>query len=133
MDPAPEYTSANAKERARPTAVKVAEGGVIVTYTRGGTDAYELLQRRVPKRPLCVAVPQIAGSECTEAGGVMRSTMEETATIAVVRGDTLLVLHGLVIETHPEIVDSAVSILRDASAASRSSRGDRRLMPGGRR
>ena len=76
-------------------AVEVQGDTVLVTYTRGGRDAYRLLQGPVPRGSLCRAVSQLAGSECTEAGGVMRSTMEESATVAVVRDSTLLVLRDL--------------------------------------
>lgn len=115
---APRPTSPAPQEQARPAAVEVAADGVLVTYTRGDTTAYQLQQQQVPGGPLCGAVPQLAGSDCVEADGMMRSTMEETATLAVVRGNTLLVLRGLVTETHPDMIDAAVEVLRAAPPSS---------------
>lgn len=101
-----------------PSGVEVDDGVVVVTYAGGDGPAQELHQQPVPRGSLCRAVPQIAGSECAEEDGVLRSTMEEMATVAVVRGDTLLVLRGLVREADPGMVEAAVALLREAPAAS---------------
>lgn len=107
-----------ARETARPTRVEVVGDEVVFTYTRGSVYAYRLQQMAAPDGPLCRAVEQSAGSSCAEEGGVMRSTMEEMATVAVVRGDTLLVLHDIVVEPDPDMLAAAVGALREAPAAS---------------
>ena len=119
MDPEPSGSPATeAGETARPSEVEVVRGVVVLTYTRDGLDAYRLEQMPVPDRPLCRAVSQLAGATCTDAGGVMRSTMEEMATVAMVRGDTLLVLRDLVVEPDPDLLAAAVRALREAPSAS---------------
>lgn len=118
VTPASEPAAPSPPEQARPTEVAVEAGVVVVSYTSGGRHTYTLQQQPVPRGSLCTAVPQTAGSECTERAGVLRSTMEEMATVAVARGNTLLTLRGLVIEANPDLLEAAVEVLQEAPAIS---------------
>ena len=111
-DPDSADTGGDAVEDAHPTSLVVATSEVTITYTRSGAPAYELRQLPAPTEPLCRAVDHVAGSDCSERDGVMRSTMEEQTQVAVVRGNTLLVLDGLVTETQPGLADAAVDALQ---------------------
>ncbi len=116
QDPAPAHPGGG--DQPRPTQVRVTKGVVFVTYTVSGRPTYTLTQQTVPVGPLCQSVAQPAGSDCTVGDGVLRSSMEEMATLAVVRGGTLLVLRGLVVEANPGLLDAAVTALQTAPAVS---------------
>ena len=118
MEPVPSPTGPPPEETAVPTSVTVREGDVVVGYERDGRAAYELLLTSVPEGDLCRAVPQVADSQCSERPGVMTSVMEEQASVAVVRGETMLVLRGLVVESHPRALTTAVRILQQTPSVS---------------
>ncbi|MET3962674.1 hypothetical protein ABIE44_002608 [Marmoricola sp. OAE513] len=99
---------------AMPDSISVRAGAVVVTYRGEDGQDFRLVEQQAPSEPLCAAVEQIADSSCEESGGVMLSTMEELATLAVVRDGTLLVLRDVVVESRPGLVEALSAALRGA-------------------
>ena len=100
-----------------PAATKVVEGRVETRYETDGLYAFTLTQQRVPEGDLCAALLPPHHQEGCEAGdGVMRETFEEMSSVAVLRGDTVLVIRNLVTEVKPGLLDEVVRALRSAPA-----------------
>jgi hypothetical protein len=100
---------------AEPVATKVVEGRVETQYETDGLYAFTLAQHRVPEGDLCAALLAPHHQEGCEAGnGVLRETFEEMSSVAVVRGETVLVVRNLVTEVEPGLLDEVVRALRRA-------------------
>lgn len=98
-----------------PAATKVVEGRVETQYETDGLYAFSLTQQRVPKGDLCAALLAPDHQEgCEVSNGVMRETFEELSSVAVVRGETVLVVRNLVTEVEPGLLDVVVRALRGA-------------------
>ena len=98
-----------------PAATKIVEGRVETRYETDGLYAFTLTQQGVPEGDLCAAllVPHHQAG-CEAGNGVMRETFEEMSSVAVVRGETLLVVRNLVTEVKPGLLDEVVRALRGA-------------------
>ncbi|MGZ5415845.1 MAG: hypothetical protein ACXWDI_01585 [Nocardioides sp.] len=100
---------------AEPAATKVVEGRVETQYETDGLYAFTLAQQRVPEGDLCAALLAPAHQEGCETGdGLMRETFEEMSAVAVVRGETVLVVRNLVTEVEPGLLDEVARALRGA-------------------
>jgi hypothetical protein len=98
-----------------PVGTKVVEGRVETRYETDGLYAFTLAQQQVPEGDLCAALLPPHHQEGCEAGdGVMRETFEEMSSVAVVRGETVLVVRNLVTEVKPGLLDEMVRALRGA-------------------
>lgn len=103
---------------AEPDKPKVRDGRVEIRYTQDGYYAWSLSQAPAPEGDLCVVLEVDPAGSCEYADGVMRYTFEEMSDAAVVRGDTLLRIGGMVTEVDPELLDEAVAALQNAPEVS---------------
>jgi hypothetical protein len=103
---------------AEPERPKVRDGRVEINHTEGGNYAWSTSLAAAPEGDLCVVLEVDPAGHCEYADGVMRYTFEEMSDAAVVRGDTLLRIGGLVTEVDPELLDEAVAALQDAPEVS---------------
>jgi len=103
---------------AEPVSLVVEGGTVSLVYKQ--SDLPDLTVRFVPlpDGSLCRGIDRLAGSDCSESYGVMRSDMEEMTTVAVARGDTAVVASGLVTEANPGVADATVASFQDAREVS---------------
>jgi hypothetical protein len=100
---------------AEPVATKVVEGRVETQYEADDLYAFTLTQQPVPEGDLCAALVAPHHQEgCEDGNGVMRETFEEMSSVAVVRGETLLVIRNLVTEVRPGLLDQVVVALQAA-------------------
>lgn len=99
---------------AEPDKPKVRDGRVEINYTLDGYYAWSASLAPAPKGDLCVVLEVDPAGSCEYADGVMRYTFEEMSDAAVVRGDTLLRIGGMVTEVDPELLDEAVAALQNA-------------------
>ena len=100
---------------ADPATTKVVEGRVETQYETDGLYAFTLVQRRVPEGDLCAALLAPDHQEgCEARNGVLRETFEEMSSVAVVRGETVLLIRNLVTEVKPGLLDEVVRALRGA-------------------
>jgi hypothetical protein len=100
---------------AEPGATQVVEGRVETQYESDDLYAFTLVQQPVPEGDLCAALLAPHHQAGCEAGnGVMHETFEEMSSVAVVRGETVLVVRNLVTEVEPGLLDEVVRALRSA-------------------
>lgn len=93
---------------------KVRGGRVEINYTLDGNYAWSTSQAKAPSGDLCVVLKVDPAGHCEYADGVMRYTFEEMSDAAVVRGDTMLRIGGMVTEVDPDLLDEAVAALQEA-------------------
>lgn len=100
--------------------VRVEQGAARMDLLRDGRPGVVLLELPWGGRALCreLADVRMSGSGCRNEGDDMVSDFEEMTSVAVRRGDTVLVLTGLVTEADPELVEDALELLRSAPEAS---------------
>ena len=103
---------------AQPATTKVVEGRVETRFETDGLYAFTLTQQQVPEGDLCAALLAPHHQQgCEATDGVLRETFEEMSSVAVVRGETLLLIRNLVTEVEPGLLEEVVGALRDAPAA----------------
>lgn len=100
---------------AGPESSEVWADRVVTSYDAG----VGLVQEPAPGGDLCAALADVrmVDDACTVEDGVAVTTMEEMSGVGLVRGGTLLYWRSLVTEVDADLVDRAVSALREAPSA----------------